>query len=647
MMDGEWVDLRTSARARAVASLGAASLVLLLSGCFRSVDLPDAAVATAPTAEPPAPKLAKGEEWSPMPKSEEVDELLAKPVPPEGEAFGSVGKAIDQWKLEGAPATAGIEPYAGDNWGAAGLMERAADWGPGARVTAGMTCVARQLGEFMDLYGVMPSFGLQDFVLARCGSMVGRSSLDVRTFAIDLGSRKGSEKAVRRMIDDALGRVSAPRTKDGASAQDPTLHGAWYSGDELGGLLLIVEGMNPLGVEPFPMSLAGRDHLRVAGRRPSDVEAISGYVTAGDGEYLRCTPAPDVRSDSDRFALVCPVRSTDAGALVDIVQLRRRRLLASRVMTLFVSPDGSLPPTYATRPVREAERSDATDQRKVVDAINALRHGVGLPELVLSAGQSQEMAELLPHYLAASADPDRDEQADAVALAILSGRKVDHVVVDASFLHFTVDASDAASMGRILAQQVMSPMSRATLLDPEAHSLAIGIKKREKSGADEAAIAFVLAAYEHPDIEGQVTREALLYDALDEARGRRGLPRVRVLRDEPTNVILDEGMAGLEHGSGPDQQGPTMQQKLDALHHRSFGYAFGGLSDGGVADVEWPLQLLELDPVQVVIRVGYYRPEGTNWAHELVFIAYMEPKAIQEAAPDGANRRRTRTRFGF
>lgn len=633
-----------SARARVTAALGASSLVLLAAGCFRSLDLPDAAVATAPSAEPPAPKVAAGEEWSPMPRSGQIDEILARPVPPEGASFENVGKAIDQWKLEGAPTTAGIEPYAGDNWGAAGLVEASASWGPEARVTAGMTCVARQLGELMDLYGVMPSFGLQDFVLARCGSLVGRGSLSVRRVAIDLGARKPSEKTVRRMIDDALARAPEPRAKaDGAAASEPTLYGAWYSGDELGGLLVIVEGTNPLGVEPFPMSLAGRDHLRVEGRKPSDVEAISGFVTAGEGEYLRCTPAPEVRRDSDRFALVCPVRPTDAGALVDIVQLRRRRILASRVMTLFVSPDGSLPPTYATRPVREGASADATEQRKLVDAINVLRHGVGLPKLVLAAEQSAEMAELLPYYLAASADPNRDEEADAVALAFLSGRKLDHVVVDASFLHFTVDPSDAVSIGRILAQQAMSPMARSTLLDAEAQSLAVGIQKSETSGA----IAFVLAAYEHPDIEGQVQREELLYDALDAARGRRGLPRVRVLRDEPSHAILDEGMAALEHGSGPDQQGPAMQQGLDGLHRRSFGYAFQVLSDGGVDDVEWPLQLLELDPVQVVIRVGYYRPEGTNWAHELVFVAYTEPSAIQEAAPDGANRRRTRTRFGF
>lgn len=646
MDDGEHIDPHSPPRARAVAALGAASLLSLLSllaGCFRSLELPEAAVATAAPPERSAPKVAAGEEWSPMLESEEIDEILAKPVPPAGEQFENVGKAIDQWKLEGTPSTAGVEAHVGDNWGAAALAEHIGSYGPDARATAGMTCVARQLTEIMELHGAMPSFGLQDFVLARCGSLVGRSTLRVRRLAIDLGPRKASEETVRRMIDDALDRPpTRPASDDGTAAKEPVLHGAWYGGDELGGLLVMVQGTNPLAVEPLPMSVAGRDHVRIAGRRPSDVEAISGFVTAGEGEYLRCTPAPEVRRDSDRFELVCPVRSTDPGALVDIVQLRRRRILASKVMTLFVSPDGSLPATYTTRPVREESSPDATEPRKVVDAINALRLGVGLPEVVLAVDQSQEMVELLPYYLAASADPDRGEQADAVALAFLSGRKVDHVVVDASFLHFTADTSHAASMGRILAQQVMSPMARSTLLDAEAQSLAVGIQKSETSDA----IAFVIAAYEHPDIEGQVQREALLYDALDAARGRRGQSRVRVLRDEPTHAVLDEGMAGLEHGSGPDQQGPAMQQGLDALHHRSFGYAFLDLSDG-VDDVEWPLQLLELETAQVVIRVGYYRPEGTNWAHELVFIAYTQPSEIREAAPDGTNRRRTRTRFGF
>ena len=109
---------RGTSHARAAASPGVVPLVLLLGfgGCFRSLDVPDAAMATASPPTPAAPKAAAaGEEWSPMPKSEEVDAILAQPAPSEGDAFGNVGKAIDQWKLEGAPAHAGIEAYAGEN----------------------------------------------------------------------------------------------------------------------------------------------------------------------------------------------------------------------------------------------------------------------------------------------------------------------------------------------------------------------------------------------------------------------------------------------------------------------------------------------------------------------------------------------------
>jgi hypothetical protein len=63
--------------------------------------------------------------------------------------------------------------------------------------------------------------------------------------------------------------------------------------------------------------------------------------------------------------------------------------------------------------------------------------------------------------------------------------------------------------------------------------------------------------------------------------------------------------------------------------------------------VEWPHQLLELEQVQVAIRVGYYRPEGTNWAHELMLVVYTQPSEPRQAAPAGAKRRLPRGRFHF
>jgi len=92
------------------------------------------------------------------------------------------------------PTTTGTEPYEGDNWGAAALARSIDRYGPRAKVTAGMTCVARQLGEFKDLYGSLPTFGLQEFVLARYGSMVSKGP---STFAAS-SSIRGSARHRRQ-----------------------------------------------------------------------------------------------------------------------------------------------------------------------------------------------------------------------------------------------------------------------------------------------------------------------------------------------------------------------------------------------------------------------------------------------------------------
>lgn len=132
----------------------------------------------------------------------------------------------------------------------------------------------------------------------------------------------------------------------------------------------------------------------------------------------------------------------------------------------------------------------------------------------------------------------------------------------------------------------------------------------------------MVTTYAHPDSDTHVELEAALYEALDVARGRRGFSRVQRLRDRATQALLDQSMGRLEVGFQPSYQGPLVQEALDKLHRRSFGYAFLNIARGPMEAVEWPLQLLELEETKVAIRVGYYRPNGTNWAHEQVFIMY-------------------------
>lgn len=580
------------------------SLGFLLGGCFSSslegyYPTPDS---RPPPDEPPPG--AESEDWSALPSSEEVDEILAQPVPSESDVFRDAGKTIEHWTLTDPPSTMKVEGYAGDNWGATILAENV-----GSRASIGMTCVARQLAEFMDLHGELPSQQLQEFVLARCGSMVGHGALGVHTVVVDPGKRKLDDATVRRSLESAIrGMLTSPRT-------DAWVGGAWYTGDEKGGLLLVAQGHRALGLAPPPMSLAGQGHVRLSGKLSSGVESIMGVITAGEGGFELCARVADPLGNPDRFTLNCPVRSTDPFALIEIVEFKRRRQLGSKVLTLFVSPDGSLPTTYESHEFLGTMESGVPDGPKLVLAINELRAQAQLAPLVLDEAQSTEVSQLMPHYLAASRDPARGELADTIALAIVSGRKVEKVVKHADFWHFTAGMEGSESIARLLAQQSMSPMARSALLDPRAQTLAVGIQKSETTDA----VAFVLATYQHPDLEAYTELEAKLYHALDEARGRRSRSRARRYTDQRTSAIMDQSVGRLELGYSPSYQGDLAQAKLGVIHRRSFGFAFLDLSEDAV---EWPSQLLDLEDVKVALRIGYYRPNGSNRVHELAFVVY-------------------------
>lgn len=64
------------------------------------------------------------------------------------------------------------------------------------------------------------------------------------------------------------------------------------------------------------------------------------------------------------------MQAADAQVIIDLVQLKRRRFLSSKALSLFVSPDGSLSTEYATPAFRSHEHTEAAEPLQVVEAIN-------------------------------------------------------------------------------------------------------------------------------------------------------------------------------------------------------------------------------------------------------------------------------------
>lgn len=561
-----------------------------------------------------------GAPWGVFPDSPSIEEIIAQPLPEDDDIFVAEGAEAAVWELE-EPflSVAGAVPYQGDNWGGAALAEHARRGGDPLRVTAAMTCLAREQGRFWLSYQEQPGPLLYDHLLARCGTTVSRAGASIRHWTVSPPGRRPSVESVRTLISNILTHEYQRLRSEFDSA---SVFGAWYDGDENGGDLYVVQGKRQLRLDPFDMNLSGRDHVVISGTRPDGTAAVEAISSTGS-RATRCTPIRPTVQGPGRFSLQCPVLATDSAAMIDVIEVQKNRLLGSRVLSLFTSPDGTMPRVYTEAPSPMAnalEATDATDPNRLVHVINTLRERRGLHPLALDPGQGEEMSRLLPHYVAATHDPAQAELADTIALAFMAARKAESLVRDADFLHFTSAISESTDIAKVLAQQCRSPMVRATLMDPEADSVAIGM---HSSSSGDAA-AFVVATYDHPDPSGYGEVEVDLRESLDAARARRSRSRSRRLTDAGTETAMDRAMAYISGGLDPRHSVEQAVELISRNYHRGFGYTFVPVANDPRSGVEWPMQMLDLDPVRVSMRVGYYRPPEGNWAYELAFIVYTD-----------------------
>ena len=594
-----------------------AILTMTTTGCF----LLPLNVDTAGQASDSSEEDYAGEDWNVFPESEVVDEIIERPLPEDDDIFVNVGAEAEIWEIEEpAPSTAGALPYEGDNWGGAALAGHARRSGDPNRVTAAMTCLAREQGRFWRTFQEPPAPHLHDYLIARCGTTVNRAATNFLHGEISPPRGRHSEQDVRIMLSTLLAREY--RKLRGESGPG-SVFGAWYDGDKDGGNLYIVYGTRKFRLEPFSMDVSGRDHVLLTGVQPGDTTTIEAISSTG-ATVAHCTKVRPVIQKPGYFTLRCPVHATDSEAYIDILEMKRNRMLGNRVLTLFVSPDGTMPRVYAepqspiSKTIAPADPAVPADPDHLLDIINDLRGSNRLPPLKLDPGQSTEMSQLLPHYIAAAHNPAQAELADTIALAFLAGRKAESLIRDADFLHFTSVMDGDRDIAKMLARQCRSPMVRSTLMDPEADSLAIGMHQNK---AGNAAV-FVVSTYDHPDSTHYTEWEAALFDNLNETRGRHSRSRARRLTNTWTVTAMDQAMAKMGHGVGPNYSARQALEVLIRNHRQGFGYTYFPLGEGQLDDVVWPQEMLELDQLRVSIRAGYYHPPGGTWAYELALVVY-------------------------
>jgi len=548
-----------------------------------------------------------------FPEPYEVERIKAQPLPPEAEMFRTAGVDVPQWQLAGPmPTRTSTDAYPGDDVASRVLAAHIEQYGREARMTLGMACVAREVGRVVLAYGQAPSTRLYDFILARCGAGVG-------TVALSTWQTTGSPldpAAAEARIDQALARPPA-----GVIASPGLVLGGWYGESDGQRLLVLVHGWERLGLAPVPMDARGRQFVTVQGTKPSGVESVTALITHGESGFADCR---SVGGEGRKFTLRCPVLASDSAAWIDVIENGRRRALRTKTLTLFVSPDGTMPEVYVEPVITTTAIGDSTTAQRIGDAINDLRNQHGLPLVSLEVRQSEEVAELLPHFMAAIHDESRAELADTIILAIIAGTHVETLIQNAQCLHFTTTLAANEGLDRAVARASMFPLARSILLDPEARGVAIGVRANQAG----SLAAVMLSTYDPPRQEAYPSLEASLHEQLDLARIERGLPLALRMEDPRSHALLDSAIGRLELGGSP---GVLMDRTVDGLaaiyNAQAVGYVVVGIESGRAPSVTWPDALLSVDQIGVLIRVGHYVLPGTRWAVGLGLVSYVVPAA--------------------
>lgn len=548
-----------------------------------------------------------------FPEPYEVERIKAQPLPPEEEVFRAAGVDVPQWELAGPmPSRTSTDAHTGEDVASRLLATHIEQYGRGARTTLGMACVAREVGRVVLAHGQVPSTRLHDFILARCGA--GVSSISFSTW--QTAGSPPDPAVVETEIAAALAHPPADLvTRPGL------VLGAWYGESDGQRLLVLAHGRNRLELMPVPMDARGRQFVTVQGTKPPGVESVTALITQGENGFAEC---PMAENKEHTFTLRCPVLASDSTAWIDVIEHRRRRKLGSRTLTLFVSPDGTKPRSYHEPEIATMATGDPTSAQRIGDAINDLRSQNGLPSVSLEVRQSEEVADLLPHFMAATYDESRAELADTIMLAIIAGNHVETLIENAQYLHFTTSIAANEGIDRAVARSSMFPMARSVLLDPDARSVAVGVRVNQARNT----AAVILSTYDPPREDSYPSFEASLHEQLDVARVERGLPLALRMEDPRSHAVLDGTLGRLELGGSPGVLMDRAMDELAAIYNpQGVGYKVVGIKSGRVPSVDWPEALLSVDRIGVLIRVGHYVVPGTRWVVGLGLVSYVIPAA--------------------
>ncbi len=476
--------------------------------------------------------------------------------------------------------------------------------------TVAMNCVARELGHYVSRTGQEPDERLRRFAALVCGAST--SNIATQGSFFTGGARLTPEKAA--------GRFGGLLPKLAATRLFPIDHqvGGWLgrAGDRW--TVMLVAAPIPLALDPGDRRAAADGSVRLTGRLFDDVERLVVQITHGAFGVAQCAVDPEV--ELPRFALDCPTDRGDATATISIGAFEKGRLLGRMIGAVQVWPRGTGPARF--EPVVDGTPLPADPQAwgpALLKSINGRREALGLEPVAFDDAQSGGMAPLARPFDDAVRGVGDLDAADRIAMGVMAGWQVGGHVLEGGFAAGRI--SGPKTVDRLLADLLWLPDGRRVIFDVRATRMAIGAGALP-GAAGEAPVGVLVGAYRtleegwRFDLAREDAESAL--EALTRARAVRGRSApIRQPAVEQAHVPL----------SGAELSGPRVSQALAALMQTTgehFGRQAAGVAlrtthiDGAL----FPEPILEIEPLEVAVIVGYGTRDAGPWPPRVVLMSY-------------------------
>lgn len=520
---------------------------------------------------------------------------------------------VDRWQLE-TPVPPPNAGYPSENeWDA--RVVAAARNNPSVRAAPELRCAAIETARFYTQNGGYPEDGLRRFLLGRCGSPLGVTSLETLTLDVPDGTSDADvSKSLAARADEMIGRHA------GQAGQE---FGVGFARSNGRAAMIAYFGTPRARLQQFSPLIQGSS-LTVSGELGRDVEQVLGFVNQNEYGVQLCEPDRSVGLPG--FRMSCGVAEGDQIARIEVASRKANQVLMNVNLQILARRSDDAGLVYEANRTPTGPAANAKEFEKTLfETLNGVRARAGVRPLQFEAQQSLANEKLVPHFFEQMLQGNA-EGADMIGLGLLAGWDVAGMIRDGGI--YTGLVATSRNPGRWLSYALESPLGRWVLLDAGMSRAAVGAGRLEPSGS--LAVVTTYAFFESTDHKNDETG---VFNELAKVRAAKGIaPPRRATSSSAMQTALSRVSMGLATTT------EAMNQALERLAHEQQRSVQGYmLETSDLKHLPFPELMLKSGSIEVEVGVTHYKPPGGAWGqYAVLFAIYDAPPTATagRAVPD-------------